>query len=115
MADHVYTPQDDVAGSGQIRTVRAVIKSGESFSRLTPLMRDAVDKSVLVKWDGDLAKQPIALSACSADALAANTLQSVYDIGCFRISAIQWPANADTDAERRSAFLGTGLAVENEL
>ena len=104
-----------MAGSGQIRTVRAVIKSGETFTRLTPLMRDAADKSVLVKWDGDLAKQPVALSACSADALSVNTLQSVYDAGCFRIDVVQWPANADTEAERRSAFLGTGLAVENEL
>lgn len=113
-----YTPDDFIAGDEPVKTGRAYVASGQTFARLTPLMlqQDAgggEDTSVLVEWDGKPGLA-VAISAKSVDALAADTLVPFYKTGCFRISFVQWPDGL-TDAQKRAAFLGSPISVDDEL
>ncbi|MCL9783656.1 head decoration protein [Vibrio sp. S4M6] len=105
-----YSPDNSVIKQGE--TVRKTIKAGESFPVLTPLMADTTEPDTLVKWDGVAGKE-IALSACVADAPASNEIKAVIVSGTYRISYINWP-NGLTDAQKRAAFLGTALNVDDE-
>lgn len=113
-----YTPDDFLAGDEPLKTGLAYVASGQSFSRLTPLMLQkeaggGEDTSVLVEWDGTPGLA-VAISAKSVDALAADTLVPFYKTGCFRISFVQWPDGL-TDAQKRAAFLGSPISVNDEL
>ncbi|MBF4401578.1 head decoration protein, partial [Vibrio anguillarum] len=86
---------------------------GQEFPRLTPLMRDATDTHLLVKWDGTQGKA-IALSARPASSPSSNELSAIYVGACFRINHVNWPASADSDEKRRAAFIGTSVSVDDE-
>lgn len=112
-----YTPDDILAGDEPLKTGRAVVAAGQTFERLTPLMlqQDAgggEDTSVLVKWDGTPGLA-VAMSAKAVEALATDTLVPYYKTGCFRISFVQWPDGL-TEADKRSAFIGSPISVDDE-
>lgn len=106
-----YTPDDFLAGDEPLKTGRAFAAAGQTFVRLTPLMQNA--SGLLVKWDGSAGKA-VAMAVKSAEALASDTLMPFYKTGCFRISAVQWPDGL-TDAQKRAAFIGSPISVDDEM
>jgi hypothetical protein len=108
-----YIPDDFLAGDEPLKTGRAFVKLGESFTRLTPLMKDATDKTLLVKWDGG-AGTAVAMACSTVAAPASNTVIPFYKSGCFRISSVVWPGGVTTDAQKRGAFIGTPISVDDE-
>ncbi|MCL1124154.1 head decoration protein [Shewanella surugensis] len=110
MEKQTYTPDDYVIKKGDF--TRRYIKAGESFPARTPLMPDETDKTLLVKWDGSVGTA-VSLSVCLADSPAGNELKAVIVSGKYRISEINWPDNL-TDMEKRAAFQGTAISVDDE-
>lgn len=110
MEKQTYTPDNSVIKQGD--HVRRIIKAGQTFPVLTPLMEDATEKETLVKWDGATGKA-VVLSACVASNPAANETKAVIVSGIYRISEINWPDGL-TDAQKRAAFQGTAISVDDE-
>jgi hypothetical protein len=102
-----YTPDNSIIRLGE--SVRHIVKAGQVFGSLTPLMRDA-DKKLIV-WDGSDDKA-VFLSQVQAINLAADTKLAVLASGTYRIDAIQWP-NGLTDAQKRAAFDHAGINVDD--
>ena len=104
-----YTPDDFLAGDEPLKTGRGYIKAGQIFPRLTPLMRDG---NTLVAWDGTPGAA-VVMSARPAEAPASNQLSAIYKGGCFRINHVNWPDSVTTDEQKRSAFLGGAVSVDD--
>lgn len=105
-----YTPDNSVIKQGD--HVQRYIKAGQAFPVRTPLMEDATDKSLLVKWDGTAGKA-VAMSACVAATPAANELKAVLVSGVYRVSDVNWPEGLN-DMQKRAAFQGTAISVNDE-
>lgn len=110
MEKNTYTPDNSVIKQGD--HVRRMIKAGQVFPVLVPLMADATEKDTLVKWDGTDGKA-VVLSACIAASPAANEKKAVIVSGIYRISEIKWPDGL-TETQKRAAFQGTAISVDDE-
>lgn len=110
MDKQTYSPDNSVIKQGDF--VRRTIKAGQVFPALTPLMVDTTNKESLVKWDGTAGKA-VVLSACKAQNEAQDELKSVIVSGIYRISELNWPDGL-SDAEKRAAFQGTAISVDDE-
>lgn len=113
-----YTPDDFIAGDEPVKTGRAYVVPGQSFARLTPLMlqQDAgggEDTTLLTTWDGTPGTA-VALSAKAHTSPVENELIPYYKTGCFRINFVQWPDGL-TDSQKRAAFIGSPISVDDEL
>ncbi|WP_342652603.1 head decoration protein (plasmid) [Vibrio metschnikovii] len=106
-----YTPNDYLIGAPV--TTRAALKSGVSYSKLTPLMFDKDDVGKLVPWDATPGKA-IAMSATNVESASSGQLAAVYTAGGFRMSFVNWPEGAETELIQRSAFLGSATHVDDE-
>ncbi len=106
-----YTPDDSLLSAPV--TVRGVIKAGVSCTKLTPLMRDSEDGAVLTLWDGTPG-QAIALSARNIAGSEAEQSLVIYPVGGFRMSFVNWPETVTTEKQKRSAFLGSAVYVDDE-
>lgn len=106
-----YTPDDFMIGAPV--TARATIKSGEAFPARTPLMMDATDAATLVKWDGTPGKA-VAMSARDVVSTGSDQLSTVYPQGGFRIGFVNWPDTVTTDKQKRAAFIGSAVYVDDE-
>ena len=103
-----YTPDNSIIRQGDYAS--KTIKAGQTFSVLTPLMLDSTETTSLVVWDGTPGNE-VYLSACEVDALVVNTDKAVITNGIYRISSINWPSGL-TDAQKRAAFTGTAISVD---
>ncbi|WP_136484727.1 head decoration protein [Vibrio sp. H11] len=106
-----YTPDDSLLSAPV--TGRVLIKAGQSFPKLTPLMLDATDAATLVAWDGTPGKA-LVMSAKPVTDNGSDQRQAAYLQGGFRISAVNWPEGVDTDKAKRAAFLGSAIYVDDE-
>lgn len=105
-----YIPDNSVIKQGD--HVLRYIKAGQEFPVRTPLMEDATDKSLLVRWDGTAGKA-VAMSACVAATPSANELKAVLVSGIYRVSDVNWPDDL-SDMQKRAAFQGTAISVNDE-
>ncbi|GAJ77647.1 head decoration protein [Vibrio parahaemolyticus] len=106
-----YTP-DELLISAPV-TARATIKTGVSFPARTPLMVDATDTATLVAWDGTAGKA-IAISARDVANTGSDQESTVYLQGGFRIGFVLWPETVTTNKQKRAAFLGSPIFVDDE-
>lgn len=106
-----YTP-DELFISVPV-TARATIKTGVSFPARTPLMADATDAATLVEWDGTPGKA-IAISARDVTNTGSDQESTVYLQGGFRIGFVNWPDAVTTNKQKRAAFLGSPVFVDDE-
>lgn len=94
-------------------SVQGTIKAGVSCKKLTPLMFDSEDSASLIVWDGTAGKA-IALSARSIVESTAEQTAVIYVGGGFRMNFIAWPDSVTTDKQKRAAFLGSSVFVDDE-
>jgi len=94
-------------------TARATIKTGVSFPARTPLMVDETDEATLVEWDGTSGKA-IAISARDVKNTGSDQESTVYLQGGFRIGFVNWPDTVTTNKQKRAAFLGSAVFVDDE-
>ncbi len=107
---YTHEPDDFLAGDEPLKTGRAMMATGQSCERLTPLMLS--DTGLLTVWDGSPGAA-VAMSAKAVNALTVDTKVPYYKAGCFRISKVVWPDGL-TEAQKRAAFIGSPVSVDDE-
>ncbi|WP_165311045.1 head decoration protein [Vibrio ziniensis] len=111
MEETEYTPDNSLLSPPV--TTRGVIKAGEAFAPLTPLMRDDVDTATLVVWDGTPGTA-VAMSARTITDTGADQTSVIYPQGGFRISSVNWPETVVTVKAKRAAFIGSAIYVDDD-
>lgn len=108
---YTYTPVQELASSEQPHNARALIASGQTIERLTPLGQKTADGTVVV-WDPaatDGSQKAVYLGAFDATIGGTAEYKKVIKSGDWNTNAIKWP-DGTTASEKALAFVGTPIS-----